>query len=168
MALLKHMDDFLASENVWIGSGYKMISENKCEDFFKKVKDGAAKIGMSVNDKKQLLCVVASNESKVHSYIQLRNRTRIESQDTLKQLGGFVFSTKLGVGAHIEQTAKKFRKHLWFLRHLKKAMVSQEDLIRIYKTFLLPIVDYASVAYHSLLTKDQSSELEYLQAAALR
>ena len=34
--------------------------------------------------------------------------------------------------------------------------------------FLLPILDYASVVYHSIITKEQSDSLERLQAAALK
>ena len=51
---------------------------------------------------------------------------------------------------------------------MKKADVLTEDLIKLYKCFLVSIIDYASVVYHPLLTADQSKRLENLQITALR
>ena len=38
----------------------------------------------------------------------------------------------------------------------------------MYRCFLLYVIDYASVVYHSLLTGDQASALDRLQAAAIK
>ena len=43
-----------------------------------------------------------------------------------------------------------------------------DDLLHVYKCFLLPIIDYASVVYHPLLTATQSNEIVRLQSAALK
>ena len=63
---------------------------------------------------------------------------------------------------------KKFRRRIWIIRHLKQAQVPPCDLLDIYKAFLLPVIDYASTVYHSMLTKDQASRLERLQSGALK
>ena len=101
------------------------------------------------------------------SYIRLLDGSKVSSQSELEQLG-FTFSSRPTVDLHLEKTAKKFRSRLWFLRHLKKAGVSTEDLLHVYKCFLIPILDYASVVYHSLLTKQQSGGLERLQSSVLK
>ena len=51
---------------------------------------------------------------------------------------------------------------------MKKAGVPTQDLIRLYKCFLVSITDYASVVYHPLLTAGQAKRIEDLQAAALK
>ena len=70
--------------------------------------------------------------------------------------------------AHIEYISTKFRKRLWYLRHLKKAGVPADVLIILYKCFLVSILDYASVVYHPMLTGEQTAAIERLQASALR
>ena len=177
LALYKYIDDFLSLEKSWMGDGLRWITSakqrtvleaTKCQEFFHRIVESAAAVGLSVNEKKtQLLCVSAAVDSNVSSYITLKDGSKIESQETLKQLG-FTFSKKPTIDEHLKQTAEKFRRRLWFLRYLKKAMVPPNDLLRIYKTFLIPIIDYASVVYHSLLTKDQSNALKRLQSSALK
>ena len=171
------MDDFLSCEKSWIGNAYRIFGQTKqhsvihaqkCEDVFKTVKSNAEAVGMRVNEKKtKLLCISPATGTEVSSYIRLNDGTKITSQPELKQLG-FTFSARPTVDLHLDRTAKKFRARLWFIRHLKKAAVNKDDLLHVYKCFLLPIVDYASVVYHSLLTKQQAGELERLQSSALK
>ena len=102
----------------------------------------------------------------MESYIRLKDGSKIQSQKTLKQLG-FYFSNKPGVEEHICQISEKFRRRVWSIRHLKQTRVPPCDLLDIYRAFLLPVIDYASTVYHSILNKDQSSRLERLQSSAL-
>ena len=177
LSTYKYVDDFLSCEGCWLGNGYKIYGQSKqetiihaqqCEEMFKTVQLNARSIGMSVNERKtQLLCVTSTTGTKVHSYKRLADGSRITSHKELKQLG-FFFSAQPTAELHLEKTSEKFRGCLWFLRHLKKASVSTKDLLHVYKCFLLPILDYASVVYHSIITKEQSDSLERLQAAALK
>ena len=41
-------------------------------------------------------------------------------------------------------------------------------MITVYKTIILPIIDYCCVVYHSQLTDEQDQKLERLQSAALK
>ena len=113
------------------------------------------------------LCVAGQNEKRLNAYLRLPDGAKINSQTTLKQLG-FVFGNKPDVSDHIDYITSKFRKRLWFLRHLRQAGIPQNDLIALYKCFLVSILDYACVVYHPLLTKSQSHMLESLQASALK
>ena len=63
---------------------------------------------------------------------------------------------------------KKFRGRLWLLRHLQRVQVPKDDLLALYKSLLLSVLDYAAVVYHPLLKKTQADMLERLQAAAMK
>ena len=123
---------------------------------------------MTMNDKKtQLLCISSSQTSDVTSFVRLGDGSLIESQGELKQLG-FHFGTRPNVATQVEYMKKKFRGRLWMLRHLQKAGLSEEDLVSMYKIFLLSVLDYGSVVYHSMVTKEQAGQLEGLQRSAMR
>ena len=62
----------------------------------------------------------------------------------------------------------KFRRRVWILRHLKKALIPTKDLINLYKALILPVLDYTSVTYHSMLGVTRISEIEKLQKLALK
>ena len=123
---------------------------------------------MTVNDEKtQILGLSAVQEKDFEVYIRLDSGKKILGQDTLKQLG-FTFSKKPTVDAHIEKTSLKFRKRLWYLRHLKAANLPTDDLVAMYRCFLLSVLDYASVVYRPMSSKDQIQSLERLQSSALK
>ena len=54
------------------------------------------------------------------------------------------------------------------IRHLQKAGLTPEELLRVYRVFLLSVLDFASVVYHPILTLEQSTQLEALQKAAMK
>lgn len=138
------------------------------ERFFKDLKLAAENIGMMVNDKKtQLLCISGNNGIAIEMSIRPSDGTKIKNQSTLKQLG-FIFGDRPMLDAHIEYISSKFRRKLWYLRHIKKASCPAEDLVRLYKCFLVSILDFAAVVYHPILTQEQSDMLEKLQKSALR
>ena len=175
--VLKYVDDLISIEKVHTGSSKLVISTARqkseiiatgCKDFFTRVKEAAEQIGMKMNDgKTQLICVSASTSSDVDSYIRTTTGHTIRSQKSMKQLG-FHFGARPTLSEHIEQMKMKFRGRLWLLRHLQKADVPTEDLVKMYKCFLLSILDYASVVYHPLLSGDQANQIEGLQRSALK
>ena len=54
------------------------------------------------------------------------------------------------------------------LYNLKKNGFTNEELVLVYKTMIVPVADYCDVVYHSLLTDEQDEELERAQDRALR
>ena len=63
---------------------------------------------------------------------------------------------------------KWFCRQYWCLFRLRKAGFSDSELARVYRTILLPIVDYCAAVYHPMLTNKQDQIVERLQAQALR
>ena len=84
------------------------------------------------------------------------------------KLLGFYFGRSPNASKHVWHLKRKFWARAWVIRHLKKANVPTPDLIKAYKSLVLPILDYTAVVYHSLLKKSEEKELENLQKGALR
>ena len=68
----------------------------------------------------------------------------------------------------METMTTKFKTRLWLLRNLRKAGVPKEDLTKLYHILVVPVLDFAAIVYHYLLTAEPSKELERLQATALK
>ena len=176
---LKYVDDFLGAEKLSTECSYSVFSTNRtekfvpaagCQRFFEDVSKNAADIGMTVNPAKtQLLCVTPRQQANISCFIygDQTNSVKISSQKTMKILG-FTFGSSPTAAAHIDALMDKFRRRVWLLRHLGRAGLPQQDITRLYQVFLVPVLDYSSICYHSMLTKGQSKTLEDLQAYALR
>ena len=63
---------------------------------------------------------------------------------------------------------QKVRSRTWALRDLRKAGLSRDDLLRVYKSTIRPVVEYSSVIYHPMLTAEQSNYIEKQQFRALK
>ena len=81
---------------------------------------------------------------------------------------GFHFSTSPTLHAHIEALSKRIRRKFWVLYHLRRAGFTEKDLAKVYRTCLLPILEYCSVVFHPMMKDEQDQAVERLQSAALR
>ena len=99
---------------------------------------------MVVNSEKTTLLAVstaASYRAKAHLYDEDDNR--IDCSQTLKALG-FIFNEEANVHDQVEQLCKRFRSRTWALRDLRKAGLSENDLLTVYKSTIRPIIEYSS------------------------
>ena len=125
-------------------------------------------VGMTVNDKKtQVLCISSSVASVGELLHKTNDGSKICGQESLKQLG-FLFGRKPNADSHIAELISKYRRRIWIIRHLKEARVPRDDLVALYKCFLLPVLDHSCIVYHTLITNYQSSRLEELQSRTLK
>ena len=139
----------------------------KTQYLFNKLQHETSKIGMQINDRKiQLLCISPS-VNRCKSYIVTGGGTRIDSSHTLKLLR-FIFSESPSTGAQVKSMISKFRTRLWSLRYLKRSGKGEKDLCRAFTTYLRPVLEYSSVAIHSMLTQEQSDLIDRQQARALK
>ena len=72
------------------------------------------------------------------------------------------------MSAQVEDIKRKFRARIRSLRHLGHVGFSESDLLRAYKSVILPVHDYCSCVYNSSLTQTKSNVLERLQAQSLK
>ena len=81
---------------------------------------------------------------------------------------GFVIGATPNMNEQVESLKKRFRSRAWVIRHLKRAGLSECDLIKMYKTLVRPVLDYMAAVYHPMLTREQKKELERLQMGCLK
>ena len=128
---------------------------------------GQRKGGMKVNGKKTAMMNVSGAQSyAARAHIMAGGET-IRSGGEMKVLG-FHFSSSPTVHAHVGALEKRMRTKFWVLYHLRRAGFSDEELAKVYRTCLRPVLDYCSVAYHAQLTDEQDQRIEGQQASALR
>ena len=136
------------------------------EDVFHSVFYKAKDIGMQVNaDKTQLLCIRGGGED-LRTYIRTEEG-RLTSGERLKILG-FSFGRTPDVSVNTSELINRFNSNMWALQHLKRSGMANADLLHIYKVTIRPAIEYASAAYHCLLTKEQSNSLERLQLRTMK
>ena len=106
----------------------------------------------------------ANTTSDITAYIRYGSEKKFSS-DGLKILG-FMFGTKPTVRPHIDYMVSKAKKKLWSLRHLKRAGMEQQDLLKIFNSVIRPTLEFAAATFHSMLTSEMSDEIEYIQRRA--
>ena len=177
--VVKYVDDILGAEKLSTASGKCHYSTNtptcsiyskKSEHLINHVTESAAELGLKVNNKKtQMICINGNPNLKVSTFIidQHNANERVVSSDCMKILG-FFFDSRPTVDKHIYKMGRKFKKRLWFLRHLTKAIKSHQELVACYCCFLRPILEYCSYVYHPMLNKTLTAMIESFQYQALK
>ena len=102
----------------------------------------------------------------VRAFIELDGK-RITSGDRLKTVG-FTLGRRPGAAEHVKTIRSKFGARAGMLRHLKKIGTDAETLTKVYTAFIRPILKYASNCFHTILTAEQSNQIERLQRIAMK
>ena len=124
---------------------------------------------MKANLEKTTLLVISDAVSYTPlAYIETQSPGRLESSSESIRILGFTFGSKPSVGPHIDAMVVKARRRLWVLRHLRHFGMEENKLVEVYKMNIRSIIEYCSVVYHSLLTKEQAMKVERLQYRALK
>ena len=171
-----YIDDFNCIEKLALNNTESHISmkktrlkvlANKSESLFNNVKDLAADINMKVNNKKtQLLCIHASKNYEVSSYIRQEPEEMVSSE-SLKILG-FTFHNRPDAVAHVTAVIDNMYGKLWTLRFLKRSGMGTTDLEKVYDTVIRAAAEYASVVYHPLIPKYIAEKLEMVHKQAYK
>ena len=174
LSVLKYVDDNIIHEKLCMDgsvidqNGEKRVRATRSQNLFRQITRIAELLGMKVNaDKTMVLCISDSRTYKAAAYIEDADGVRIDSVDALKILG-LNFSRNPDMKAQVDAICWKFRARIWTLRHLHHRGFSQGDLLRVYKSTILPCHDYCSNVFHSSLTLSQTIILERLQSKALK
>ena len=119
------------------------------------------------NNKTKMLCISAARGYTPASYIITDNNDRIESSDCMKVLG-FHFDMAPNVKHHMKLLHRRFKCRMWSLRHVKRNVFKQSELLHVYKAMIRPVAEYCSVIFHTMATQADSLELERIQMQALK
>jgi len=120
---------------------------------------------MNINTKKTKEMVMGSY-GKENTTLTITTDA-VEQVQTFKLLGVMISHTLLW-DDHITAITAKAAERMWFLKKLKRAGVSTEDLTYYYQAVIRPVLEYASPAWHSSLTKGQTKALEDVQRRAVQ
>lgn len=69
---------------------------------------------------------------------------------------------------HVSSICSKAAKRLHFLKMLKRAAMSTDDLLYYYQSVVRPVTEYGCVVWHTSLTQGQSQQLESIQRRAMK
>ena len=145
----------------------RSIPARDLERACQRVVVNSAKVGMRVNpEKTQLMCISGSINYEVTSHLTVAGQ-KIESGDNLKVLGLYLDS-KCTMNAHVKSIKRKFAARLWIIRHLKRAKLEADKLVKVYCALIRPCFEYAAPAFHPMLTQTHTVELERMQSIALK
>ena len=174
LEVIKYVDDNLILEKLCLDGlvideeGKKVAHAVRTQNLFRQIVRIAELKGMKVNSlKTMLLCISDSRTYEAGAYFLDSQGNRLDSGKTMKILG-LHFSSRPDVSAQVDSICRKFRSRIWYLRHLHHNGFSEDELLRVYKSTILPCHDYCSSVFHSSLTLSQTIVLERLQAKALK
>ena len=174
LSVLKYVDDNIIVEKLSFDplvideNGKKVARALRSQNLFRQICRVAESMGMSVNATKTLIiCISDFRTYQAAAFIEDVEGNRTCSSAAMKILGVH-FSNRPDVSAKVEQVCKKMRSQIWMLTHLHHNGFSENELLTVYRSCILPIHDYRSNVYHSSLTLSQSVTLERMQAKALK
>ena len=174
MGVSKYVDDIIQNEKLNFdtvtvdGAAVKDKLAVRSGNLFNRISYQATAIGMLVHTgKTQLLCIAETKNYVPRAHFFDMQGNKVETQSNMKVLG-FLFSSDADMNAQVEDIKRKFRARIWSLRHLGHVGFSESDLLKVYKSVILPVHDYCSCVYNSSLTQTQSNALERLQAQSLK
>ena len=81
---------------------------------------------------------------------------------------GVTISADLSWNAHVETIITKARKRVFIIYQLKRAGISQTDLIIIYVTVIRPVLEYACPVWHTSLANYLSNSIDAIQKKCMR
>ena len=172
--VLKYIDDNILHEKINMdlvptdGHSFRNVHAIRSQNLFRRIVHQAEWCGMKVNGKKtNVLCISELKSYIPNVYFYDKDGTKISSKESLKILG-VVFSDQPDMSAHVEEIKRKFRSRKWIIHHLTHRGFSRSDLLKVYRSVILPCHDYCSNVYNSSLTAAQSNSLERLQAQVLK
>jgi len=121
---------------------------------------------MIVNTKKTKEMLLGPVKTTSLHSLQLDGQ-QIERVTTFKLLG-LIVNNALKWNDHVSAICSKASKRLHFLKLLKRAAMSTDELLHYYQTVIRPVLEYACVVWHSSLTKGQTAQLESIQRRAIK
>ena len=149
------------------GNFFKEIVDKRTEGLLTHVAANAERKGMKINAKKTSLMVVSAStsfDSRVRISVQDQTITGSESMKIL----GVTLDRDCSFKNHVELLRGKLRRRTWALSRLRRRGLPEDKLVRAYSALIRPVVEYASPAWSSMLTAEQSERLERQQTQALK
>ena len=152
----------------WESSGKVLPNQNSLLQYeietLKKISDDRE---MVLNpDKTKLLICNFSTSNQFQSLLSIPGSSnKIELSFETKLLG-YWLTSDVKPDRHVSHILKIAYSRLWAIARLKSANVSDDDILLFYTTKVRSVVEYAASVFSSLLTKQQSSDIERIHKSS--
>ncbi len=157
----KYVDDLTLAEN------RSYLCNSQLQEIFNQFSQWCDNNMLCLNPTKcQALQICYKQQVPVPAVLQI-NQCPLQFVDHAKILGVWI-QNNLQWTKNISEISVKANRKLYMLRLLKKFGFTKPELVTVYKGYILPLLDYADVVWHSSITCKQSSQLETLQRRACR
>ena len=166
-SLLQTIDIARAVRHISSAAPTESLPSEDLDWVMQRLTSRAEEIGMKINGKKtQVLVVAPANGYLTTTSVRVEG-TVVTPVDALKLLG-FHINSSCSMTEQVKALVGKFRKRFWSLIHLRGAGISGDRLFRLYICLVRPVLEVNSVIFHSMLSKQQSNEIEKLQKKVIR
>lgn len=159
--IFKFMDDSTVSETI------PKSKNSKMQELADSVSTWTEINNMEINaikTKEMLMCSL--QVSPIYPPININN-SMIESVNKYKLLG-LIITDDLTWNNHTNEICNKANKRLYYLILLRRAGLSQQDLMTYYKQIIRPVLEYCCQVWHNNLSKTQSDKIENIQDRAIK
>ena len=174
LQVLKYVDDNVVNEKLNFdtvrvdGSAVKHKHAIRTQNLFRRVTFQAESNGMKVHaGKTQLMCIAETKAYVPRAHFFDLDGNRIVTKSSMKILG-FHFSSDPDMALQVKDIRRKYLARIWTLRHLGHRGFEEQELVKVYRSVILPVHDYCSCVFNSSLTLTQATVLERLQAQSLK
>ena len=149
------------------GGLFKQIKDKRTKSLLHHIANNATAKGMRINPAKtSLMCVSAAASFEPQVQIVMDGIT-ITGEKTMKILG-VTLDNDGSFKTHVENIRRRLRQRTWALSKLRRRGVQEQKLVKDYTSLIRPVAEYASPAWNSLLTAEQSEKIERQQTQALK
>ena len=127
----------------------------------------AAKNKMVLNtDKCQIMHFFTAKRPLVLPSVTMHDRS-IPVVDQAKLLG-VTITDDMTWQTHIAEVVLKGSRALYMLHTVKRFRPPQEQMVKIYVTYIRPLLEYCAPVFHASLTAKQAQQLERIQKRAVK
>ena len=106
-------------------------------------------------------------EHKSVTNILCVNDNLVERVYSFKLLGVLI-QHNLKWNVHVDSVCAKASSLLYFLKMLKRSLLSTDNLLYFYMPAVRPLLEYACPEWHTSLTKEQSGQIKSIQKQAFK
>ena len=156
--------DMVAVDGVEVKDKHAIRTQN----LFRLVTFQAESKGMKVHvGKTQSMCIAETKAYIPRAHFYDLDGYKISTTSSMKILG-LHFSSDPDMSLQVEDIRRKYLARIWTLRHLGHRGFEELDLVKVYRSVILPVHDYCSCVFNSSLTLTQAAVLERLQAQSIK
>ena len=154
------------ASDIAIGQKYLPAEAFATQDHLNYISNWTDENLMKLNEQKCNFMIFSRAQENFTTRLAVNNY--ILDKIPVTQLLGVWISEDLSWAKNTKELCRKAYSRMSMLTKLRYVGVSTEDLIEIYILFIRSTTEYCSVAFHSSLTIEQSTDIERVQKTSLK